>query len=281
MTGSLAATGSRVTKGWFTDVESTNMPTVGGTSLSTTFQGKATNLTSIGALANAAGYLKNDGVGNFTYDTPAGAGTVTHTGNLTANAFVIGNGVADTKVLTAINTDGTAQLQLGTNATTLGSVKMFGNTSGNVTVQPAAAAGTNTVITLPIVTSTLLPNTTTSGVAASPTASSTETITHSLGRIPTVIRIYGIGAFASSTSATPTPFSMGTFTTSGNRCVYMTTAGTTAQASQTSTVFAVFLATSSGNTISGVIQNVTSTGFDIVWTETGTSAAQNYMWEAQ
>lgn len=37
MTGSLAATGARVTKGWFTDVESTNMPTVGGTSLSSTF----------------------------------------------------------------------------------------------------------------------------------------------------------------------------------------------------------------------------------------------------
>lgn len=34
MTGSIAATGARVTKGWFTDIESTNMPTVGGTSLS-------------------------------------------------------------------------------------------------------------------------------------------------------------------------------------------------------------------------------------------------------
>lgn len=37
MTGSIAATGARVTKGWFTDIESTNMPTVGGTSLSSTF----------------------------------------------------------------------------------------------------------------------------------------------------------------------------------------------------------------------------------------------------
>jgi hypothetical protein len=35
MTGSLAATGSRVTKGWFTDLESTNMPTVGGTAMLT------------------------------------------------------------------------------------------------------------------------------------------------------------------------------------------------------------------------------------------------------
>jgi hypothetical protein len=35
ITGSLAATGSRVTKGWFTDIESTNAPTVGGTALPT------------------------------------------------------------------------------------------------------------------------------------------------------------------------------------------------------------------------------------------------------
>lgn len=38
MTGSLGATGARVTKGWFTDIESTNMPTVGGTSLTTVSQ---------------------------------------------------------------------------------------------------------------------------------------------------------------------------------------------------------------------------------------------------
>lgn len=37
LTGSIAATGARVTKGWFTDIESSNMPTVGGTSLSSTF----------------------------------------------------------------------------------------------------------------------------------------------------------------------------------------------------------------------------------------------------
>ena len=37
MSGSIGVTGTRVTKGWFTDVESTNMYTVGGTSLSATF----------------------------------------------------------------------------------------------------------------------------------------------------------------------------------------------------------------------------------------------------
>lgn len=241
----------------------------------------AANLTSIANLANANGYLKNNGSGAFTYETPAGAGTVTNTGTLTSNALVLGNGTSDTKVVTGITSDGISILNLGVDATTAGKLKLFGGTSGNATIQTAAAAGTNVVITLPVVTSTLLPNTSTSGVATSPTASGTETITHNLGRVPTIIRIYGIGAFVNSTSATPTPFSMGVFNSTGNRCVYMTSNGTTAQASQTSTVFAVFLATSAGNTISGVINNVTSTGFDITWTETGTSAAQNYIWECQ
>ncbi len=35
MTGSIGATGARVTKGWFADIESTNAPTVGGTALPT------------------------------------------------------------------------------------------------------------------------------------------------------------------------------------------------------------------------------------------------------
>ena len=35
------------------------------------------------------------------------------------------------------------------------------------------------------------------------------------------------------------------------------------------------------NLVVGVTGNVTSTQFDIVWTETGTAAAQVYMWEAQ
>lgn len=153
---------------------------------------------------------------------------------------------------------------------------------------PILSTGTVTVsgntITFPAVASTLLPNTTTSGVAASPTSSSTSTITHGLGRVPTIIRIYSIGTFTSNNSATPTTFSVGTFNSTGNRCLYQaynTAAITTTQASGTSTTFAINLQTANNSFITGVIQNVTSTTFDIVWTETGTSAAQNYMWEAQ
>jgi hypothetical protein len=51
-------------------------------------------------------------------------------------------------------TSAAPQLVLGVNATTLGSIKMFGNTSGDATLQPTAAAGTATVITLPATTGT-------------------------------------------------------------------------------------------------------------------------------
>lgn len=224
----------------FTSPTFTGTPTVPG------YQPLSTNLTTIGALANTSGFLKNNGSGVFTYDNPAGSGTVT-----------------DVSIVSANGISGSVATSTSTPAITLSLGAITPTTVNGVTITD------------------LLPKVTTSGVAQSPTASSTTTVTHNLGRTPAIIRIYGIGAFANSTSATPTPFSMGIWNSSGNRCVYMTTAGTSAQASQTSTVFAVFLATSSGNNISGVIQNVTSTGFDIVWTETGTSAAQNFLWEAQ
>jgi hypothetical protein len=86
----------------------------------------------------------------------SGSGTVTNTGgNLTANAVVLGAGTVDTKVVAGITTNGTAQLVLGVNTTTLGSLKLFGNTSGDVTISPAAAAGTATALTLPAVSGTI------------------------------------------------------------------------------------------------------------------------------
>jgi len=123
--------------------------------------------------------------------------------------------------------------------------------------------------------------TSTSGVAVTATASGTQTITHNLGRTPTIIRIYSISSFTSSTSATPVPFSTGTWNSTGNRCLYMVINGTTTQVSQTSTVFSIIMVTSAGNQITGVIGNVTPTGFDITWSETGTHTAGNFLWEAQ
>jgi len=114
--------------------------------------------------------------------TAGGSGTVTNTGgNLTSNAVVLGAGTVDTKVSTGITTDGGSQVNLGVNATTIGKVKMFGNTSGDVTIQPTAAAGTATVQTLPATTGTLVNRVTTAnGVSAS---NSDGALTVTLGAI--------------------------------------------------------------------------------------------------
>jgi hypothetical protein len=78
------------------------------------------------------------------------------TGNATALAVNVGsagafvrNNAAETVSGQLTLTSATPQLTLGVNATTLGSIKLFGNTSGDVTLKVAAAAGTATVFQLP------------------------------------------------------------------------------------------------------------------------------------
>lgn len=135
MTGSLAATGARVTKGWFTDIESTNMPTVGGVSLSTTFAPKAsptftgtvtlptggasaapllfvagTNLTTAGA-----GAMEFDGVA-FYATSAASSRQVVHTEQfitLTSNFTTPGGTTALQKIFNA-PTNGTVTLAANT-----------------------------------------------------------------------------------------------------------------------------------------------------------------------
>ena len=123
----------------------------------------------------------------------------------------------------------------------------------------------------------------TAGVATSPIASQTDQITHGLGIAPLIIRLTGVSNFTSNNSSTATTFSKGTWSSSGNRCIYQPYGGaiTTTAASAVSSVFSIILYTAAGIFISGVVQNVTSTTFDIVWTETGISIARNYMWECQ
>lgn len=163
--------------------------------------------------------------------------------------------------------------------TTIGTTRAF--VTGTIelghatdTTLSRSAAGVLAVEGVPILKAT-------SGVGNTPTSSTTTAITHGLGRTPVIIRISGKSGFTSNASATPTTSSEGVWTSSGNTCVYQSINGTTTIAAQTSTTFSVFLDTSVGNTISGVIQNVGATTFDIVWTETGTHTRGVYMWEAQ
>ena len=60
-------------------------------------------------------FVQAAGTGGVTCATPAGSGTVTHTaGNLTLNALMLGNGVADSKVDSGCSTDGAGALSCTT-----------------------------------------------------------------------------------------------------------------------------------------------------------------------
>lgn len=98
------------------------------------------------------------------------------TGALTANSPILGGGAgAAPKVLAGVTTDGTSQLQLGVAGTSLGSVRLAGSTSGTVTIQPNAAAGTSVTVTLPA-TSTKVPIAAQLLTFSGPTAARTITL---------------------------------------------------------------------------------------------------------
>lgn len=253
-------------------------------------------LSDIGAQASGT-YLAPDGNGsaltgltkgqvglgsveNTALSTWAGTSNVTTLGTIgtgTWNATAI----ADGKIASAL----TGKTYNGLTVTSSTGTLTIANGKTATVNNTVTITGTDGVTTnFPPVAGTVMLNTSTSGVGTSPTASSTVTITHNLGRVPTIIRIYGSGTFTSNAAATATTHSMGTFNSTGNRCIYQgynTAAITTTQASLSSSTFALALYTGANSFITGVIQNVTSTQFDIVFTETGTATAQVYLWEAQ
>lgn len=102
-------------------------------------------------------------------------------------------GLANTWTAAQTLTSAAPQLILGVDATTLGSIKMFGNTSGDVTLRPTAAAGTATTLTLPATTSTL------AGLAIAQTFTATQTITPATEVSPLVLT----GGSITGTTSTP------------------------------------------------------------------------------
>lgn len=127
----------------------------------------------------------------------------------------------------------------------------------------------------------------TSGVSAGPASSSTQTITHGLGRTPKTIRINSIGLSTSATTATAIGHSHGTYNSTGNRCIYTTAGASSNPNTGSSTSYAVRLAQMDSGSAEtayaeGVIQNVGATTFDIVWTKFGpTITGAYFIWECE
>jgi len=110
------------------------------------------------ATAGAGTYLKSDGGSPqiLSWDSPAGAGTVTNTGgNLTANAVVLGAGTADTKVIAGLTSDGTSKIVLGVAGASVGGVDFKNATSGTITVSPTTGALGTIAIVLPAAAGTV------------------------------------------------------------------------------------------------------------------------------
>lgn len=117
------------------------------------------------ALLAANAVLIGGGAGNPPASTTTGTGVVTALGNnvtgsggiALANTPTFVTPVLGAATGTSVTLTGAApQVVLGANTATLGAVKMFGNTSGDVTLNPPAVAGTSTVLTLPSATGTIL-----------------------------------------------------------------------------------------------------------------------------
>ncbi len=117
----------------------------------------ASGILSLGTNTSELGGVKMFGgtSGNTTIEPSAAAGTNT-IATLPANTGTIAElNLAQTWTAAQTLTSAAPQLVLGVNTTTLGSIKMFGNTSGNLTLQPSAVAGTNLVATFPANTGTV------------------------------------------------------------------------------------------------------------------------------
>jgi hypothetical protein len=244
--------------------------TVSGSGATWTIDNAAVQIDDIDATGTPGSttYLRGDGA----WVAPSGSGDVAKVGTPVNNQVGVWTGDGTLEGDTAFTFDTTTDALSITTAGvfTTGTIELGAATD---TTLSRSAAGVLAVEGVPILKAT-------SGVGATPTASGTVTITHGLGRTPAIIRIYSGGGFTNNAAATPTTYSIGMWSSSGNTCVYQGINGTTAIAAATSTSFAIYMITSAGNFITGVIENVGATTFDIAFTETGTHTRGVYMWDA-
>jgi hypothetical protein len=143
ITGELGKTGTRVARGWFADIESNNMPTVGGTSLSAIFQPLNSNLTTYAGITPSANVQTMLGsADNATIRSNIGAGvgngTVTDIGVTTANGVSGSSSGGPTPNLT-ITLGEITPTSVNGNTFTTGSSTYTGSASATYTMPPTTS----------------------------------------------------------------------------------------------------------------------------------------------
>lgn len=248
----------------------------------TGFTGKATNLVagttklSVAAVSGSNPIAVGDNDPRMTPATGTSGGILGYTSStaiassvlLTTHALVIGGGAGATP--TPLASLGTTTTVLHGNASgdpTFGAISLTADVSG---ILPVANGGTGSSGG-PAIGST-------SNTSGGPSTSTTQTITHGLGRTPVIIRTHGYGS--SSSGSVNYSSSSGTYTGNGNKCAYVAKNSTGTSSSGT---FSIFLdSNAGGGNAQGVIGNVTSTTFDIVWTiSAGSTSDCTFIWETQ
>lgn len=218
--------------------------------LAAIYQPLDSDLTSIAALSTTSfgrGLLTETNAASLR--TTAGLGTSATVNTGTSGATIPLLNGANTWSAAQTLTSAAPQLTLGVTATTLGSIKLFGSTSGDVTLAPAAAAGTATAITLPATTTTL------AGLAVAQTFTATQTITPSTNTNALVVTGYSVTG-----SGTTALMSLaGTWNTTGNPAAIDMNITRTAAGSGTT-----FLLARDGSTVYAALGTPSST-YGALW----------------